>query len=97
MSAEGFSTRRGRRAALVHRDEVNSILRGRRGSRLLAQTSGGAIPEIADYRVILDPEDTFIGTLNEDFAIESNRRRHLSARQRVVANSAGDARNRARR
>ena len=71
MSSDGFSTRRGRRAALVHRDEVNSILRGRRGSRLLAQTSGGAIPEIADYRVILDPEDTFIGTLNEDFAIES--------------------------
>ena len=97
MSSDGFSTRRGRRAALVHRDEVNSILRGRRGSRLLAQTSGGAIPEIADYRVILDPEDTFIGTLNEDFAIESNRGRHLSARQRVVANSAGDLRNRARR
>jgi ATP-dependent Lhr-like helicase len=72
MSSEGFSTRRGRRAALIHRDEVNAILRGRRGSRLLAQTSGGAIPEIADYRVILDPEDTFIGTLNEDFAIESN-------------------------
>jgi ATP-dependent helicase Lhr and Lhr-like helicase len=71
MSAEGFSTRRGRRAALIHRDEVNSVLRGRRGSRLLAQTSGGAIPEIADFRVILDPEDTFIGTLNEDFAIES--------------------------
>ena len=71
MSSDGFSTRRGRRAALIHRDEVNAILRGRRGSRLLAQTSGGAIPEIADFRVILDPEDTFIGTLNEDFAIES--------------------------
>ena len=71
MTAGGFSTRRGRRAALVHRDEVHAILRGRRGSRLLAQTSGGAIPEIADFRVILDPEDTFIGTLNEDFAIES--------------------------
>ena len=72
MSAEGFATRRGRRAALLHRDEVNAMLRGRRGSRLLAQTSGGAIPEIADFRVILDPHDTFIGTLNEDFAIESN-------------------------
>ncbi len=71
MSADGFSTRRGRRAALLHRDEVNAVLRGRRGSRLLAQTSGGAIPEIADFRVILDPGDTFIGTLNEDFAIES--------------------------
>ena len=72
MSSDGFSTRRGRRAAVLHRDEVNAMLRGRRGSRLLAQTSGGAIPEIADFRVIRDPEDTFIGTLNEDFAIESN-------------------------
>ena len=71
MVAEGFDTRRGRRAALVHRDEVHHVVRGRRGARLLAQTSGGAIPEVADYRVVLDPGDTFIGTLNEDFAIES--------------------------
>jgi ATP-dependent Lhr-like helicase len=71
MLAEGFATKRGRRAALVHRDEVNGRLRGRRGSRLLALTSGGAIPEVADYRVLLEPEDLFIGTLNEDFAIES--------------------------
>jgi ATP-dependent Lhr-like helicase len=71
MVAEGFSTRRGRRGALVHRDEVNRRVKGRRGSRLLALTSGGAIPEVADYRVVLEPEDTFIGTLNEDFAIES--------------------------
>jgi ATP-dependent Lhr-like helicase len=71
MAAEGFATRRGRRAALVHRDEVNAKVRARRGARLIAQTSGGAIPEIADYRVVLDPDDTFIGTLNEDFAIES--------------------------
>jgi ATP-dependent helicase Lhr and Lhr-like helicase len=72
MTSEGYSTRRGRRAALTHRDEINARVKGRRGARLLAQTSGGAIPEIADYRVILDPEETFIGTLNEDFAIESN-------------------------
>ncbi len=72
MAAEGFATKRGRRAALIHRDEVNGRLRGRRGSRLLSITSGGAIPEVADYRVVLDPEDTFIGTLNEDFAIESS-------------------------
>jgi len=71
MTAEGFSTRRGRRGALVHRDEVNRTLRARRGARLLAQTSGGAIPEVADYRVVLEPDDTFIGTVNEDFAIES--------------------------
>ena len=72
MTSEGFSTRRGRRAALLHRDEVHGTVRGRRGARLLAQTSGGAIPEIADYRVVLDPDETFVGTLNEDFAIESS-------------------------
>ena len=72
MLAEGFATRRGRRAALVHRDEVNGLLRARRGSRLLALTSGGAIPEVADYRVVLEPDETFVGTLNEDFAIESS-------------------------
>ncbi|HVR43574.1 MAG TPA: DEAD/DEAH box helicase [Thermoanaerobaculia bacterium] len=72
MVAEGFATRRGRRSALVHRDEVNAKVRGRRGSRMLAISSGGAIPEVADYRVLLEPDDTFLGTLNEDFAIESN-------------------------
>ena len=71
MAADGFATKRGRRSALIHRDEVNGTIRGRRGARLLALTSGGAIPEVADYRVVLEPEDTFIGTLNEDFAIES--------------------------
>jgi ATP-dependent Lhr-like helicase len=72
MLSEGVATRRGRRSALVHRDEVNQIVRARRGSRMLALTSGGAIPEVADYRVVLEPEDTFVGTLNEDFAIESS-------------------------
>ncbi|HEX3109889.1 MAG TPA: DEAD/DEAH box helicase, partial [Thermoanaerobaculia bacterium] len=71
MLADGFATRRGRRSALVHRDEVNANVRGRRGARMLAITSGGAIPEVADYRVVLEPEETFIGTINEDFAIES--------------------------
>ena len=72
MLSDGFATKRGRRAALVHRDEVNGMLRARRGSRLLALTSGGAIPEVADYRVVLEPDETFVGTLNEDFAIESS-------------------------
>ncbi|MBA3272184.1 MAG: hypothetical protein H0T71_16890, partial [Acidobacteria bacterium] len=72
MGAEGFATKRGRRSALLHRDEVNGRVRARRGARSLAITSGGAIPEVADYRVVLDPDDTFIGTLNEDFAIESH-------------------------
>ena len=72
MVGEGFATKRGRRGALVHRDEVNGRVRGRRGSRMLAITSGGAIPEVADYKVVLEPDDTVVGTLNEDFAIESN-------------------------
>ena len=56
----------------MHRDEVHGRVRGRRGARLLAIGSGGAIPDVADYRVVVDPDDTFIGTLNEDFAIESS-------------------------
>jgi ATP-dependent Lhr-like helicase len=71
MLAEGFSTKRGRRAALIHHDAVNHRLRGRRGARLTALTSGGAIPDNADYRVVLEPSGTFVGTVNEDFAVES--------------------------
>ncbi|HEX9894979.1 MAG TPA: DEAD/DEAH box helicase [Gemmatimonadales bacterium] len=71
MLADGYVTRRGRRAALIHHDIVNRRIRGRRGARLMALMSGGAIPDNADYRVILEPEGTFIGTVNEDFAIES--------------------------
>src|SRR6058998_14169 len=71
MLAEGFSTRRGRRAAMVHHDAVNHRVRGRKGARLLALTSGGAIPDNADYRVVLEPSQTFLGTVNEDFAVES--------------------------
>jgi ATP-dependent Lhr-like helicase len=71
MLADGFATRRGRRAALVHHDAVNHRVRARRGAQLTALTSGGAIPDNADYRVLLEPGETFIGTVNEDFAIES--------------------------
>ncbi len=71
MLSRGFSTRRGRRGALLHRDRVNRRLRGRRGARLTAITSGGAIPENADYRVVVEPPGTFVGTVNEDFAVES--------------------------
>jgi len=71
MLAEGFTTRRGRRGAFIHYDGVNRRIRARRGARLAALTSGGAIPDIGDYRVVLEPTETFVGTLNEDFAIES--------------------------
>ena len=69
--SEGFAPRLGRGAAYLHRDRVNGVVKGRRGAPLAAMTSGGAIPENADYDVIAEPEDTFVGTVNEDFAIES--------------------------
>src|SRR4051794_22625087 len=71
MLAEGFSTRRGRRGALIHHDAVNGVLRGRRGARITALTSGGTIPDTADYQVVLEPENQVIGTVTEDFAVES--------------------------
>jgi ATP-dependent Lhr-like helicase len=71
MLADGFSTRRGRRGALIHYDGVNRVLRGRRGARLTALTSGGTIPDNADYQVLLEPENQVIGSVNEDFAVES--------------------------
>ncbi|MEP6913604.1 MAG: DEAD/DEAH box helicase, partial [bacterium] len=71
MLAEGFSTKRGRRSAYLHHDAVNHRLRGRRNARISAITSGGAIPDTADYAVVLEPSDLVIGSVNEDFAIES--------------------------
>jgi len=71
MLAEGSATQRGRRGALIHRDAIHHRLRGRRGARLTALTSGGTIPDNADYRVMLEPESRFVGTVNEDFAVES--------------------------
>ena len=71
MLAGGFATRRGRRSAYLHRDVINGVLRARRGARLTAMTSGGAIPDNADYDVVLEPHGTRLGSLNEDFAIES--------------------------
>src|SRR5436309_5199401 len=71
MLSEGISSRRGRAGAFVHRDQIHGVLRGRRGARLAAITSGGAIPDTADYDVIEEPQGTFVGKVNEDFAIES--------------------------
>ncbi len=71
MLAEGFSTRFGQRASYLHRDAVNRKLRGRKGARLTATQSGGTIPDVGDYTVLLEPQAIAIGTVNEDFAIES--------------------------
>ncbi len=69
--SEGVAGRWGRGAAYLHRDGVHHRLKGRRGARIAALTSGGAIPDNADYTVIAEPEGTLVGTVNEDFAIES--------------------------
>lgn len=71
MLSEGISTRRSRKSAHIHRDRVHGLLRPRRGARLIAITNGGAIPDTADYNVVEFPAETFVGTVNEDFAIES--------------------------
>jgi ATP-dependent helicase Lhr and Lhr-like helicase len=71
MLSEGIGSKRGRYAAYLHGDRVNGILRARRGSRLAAITSGGAIPENSLYTVVVHPEGTVVGTVDEDFAVES--------------------------
>ena len=71
QAAKGVVTGRGPRGAYLHYDSVNQEVRGRRGARLAALTSGGAIGENGDYRVVAEPDDTFIGTVNEDWAVES--------------------------
>ncbi|MEO6800850.1 MAG: DEAD/DEAH box helicase [Rhodanobacter sp.] len=71
MLADGFATSRGPRAAYIHRDAVHGQLRARRSARLTALTSGGTIPDTADYKVVLEPQAIIVGTVNEDFAVES--------------------------
>jgi ATP-dependent Lhr-like helicase len=71
MLSQGFTTRRGRRGAHIHFDGVNDRLRGRPGARLTALANGGAIPDTFDYDVKLEPGNTLLGSVNEDFAIES--------------------------
>jgi len=69
--SRGYDTSRGRRSAFLLRDGVNHVLRGRRGARISATTSGGAIPDNADYDVVQEPDGTHVGRINEDFAVES--------------------------
>src|SRR5437762_8889755 len=71
MLSEGIATQRGRSGAFLHRDQINHLVRGRRGARLAAITSGGAIPENANYFVVAEPDEMIVGTLDEDFAVES--------------------------
>ncbi|MBV9204093.1 MAG: DEAD/DEAH box helicase, partial [Actinobacteria bacterium] len=71
LLAEGIRTGRGRRAYYLHRDQVNGTVKGRRGARLAALTSGGAIPELGDFRVVAEPDEVQVGTVHEEWAVES--------------------------
>ncbi|HTQ92303.1 MAG TPA: helicase-related protein, partial [Streptosporangiaceae bacterium] len=71
LLAEGIRTGRGRRAYYLHRDQVNGTVKARRGARLAALTSGGAIPELGDFRVVAEPDEVQIGTVHEEWAVES--------------------------
>ncbi len=73
MLSEGMASKRGRYGAYLHRDRVNNRLRARRGARLVAITNGGAIPDNANYTVILEPDGIPVGTVDEDFAVEISR------------------------
>ncbi len=72
MLSQGIAAKRGRYGAYLFRDMVNRRLRGRRGARLAAITSGGAIPDTALFTVVAQPDEIVVGTLDEDFAVESN-------------------------
>ena len=71
LLAEGIHTGRGRRAYYLHRDQVNGTVKGRRGARLAALTSGGAIPELGDFRVVAEPDEVQVGSVHEEWAVES--------------------------
>src|SRR5262249_29612692 len=73
MLADGVSTRWGRKTALLHWDRVHDRLRARRGARLAAITGGGAIPDVADYDVVEEPQGLLVGKANQDFGVESMR------------------------
>ncbi len=71
MLSQGYTNRRGFKRAYLHRDRINQRLRGSKGARLAVLQSGGAIPDLFDFDVILEPSGTYVGSINEDFAIES--------------------------
>ncbi|MGC4096153.1 MAG: DEAD/DEAH box helicase [Nitrospira sp.] len=71
MLGEGIATNRGRGLAYLHYDRINHRVKGRRGARLAAITSGGAIPDTANYAVVAEPDGTVVGSVDEDFAVES--------------------------
>lgn len=73
MLSEGLAGRKVKYGRYLHRDKINGVLKARRGARMLAITNGGAIPDNSLFTVIAEPEHIVVGTVDEDFAVESNR------------------------
>ena len=95
MLSDGFSTRMGRRAAYLHHDAINHRLRARRGARLAAITSGGAIPDSGRLR-------GGVGACRSESRDGERRLRHrkhgggyFSTRQHILEDSSRRARTRA--
>jgi ATP-dependent helicase Lhr and Lhr-like helicase len=61
------------RRALLHRDGVGGRVMATKRARMTAVMSGGAIPDAADYQVVLEPDGAPVGTVNEDWAVESTK------------------------
>ncbi len=91
LVSDGIETGRGRRGAYLHHDAINGELRARKGARLAAATSGGAIPETGDYRVVADPDDTFVGHGQRGLGGGVHGRRHLPARAPTPGRSGGSS------
>ncbi len=58
-------------APTIYWDRLRGRVKGRRGARLAAITSGGTIPDTTNYDVYLEPEGIKLGQVEEDFAQES--------------------------
>lgn len=70
LSTEGLGI--AKRGAYLHRDRIHGKIKGRAGARLAAITSGGAIPDMANYRVVNAEDNTVVGSVDEHFAVDSS-------------------------
>lgn len=71
--SDGLTERSGRGRSLLYYDRVNGRIKVRPIARAIAVGNAGAIPELGSYRVVAMPEGTVVGSVDEDFAVESQR------------------------
>ena len=73
IMAEGITDTSGRGRVYLHHDRVKKRLKARPSARIAATMNAGAIPDIGSFRVITDPDGVTVGSVDEDFAVESQR------------------------